>query len=149
MNEANSIAFLPQPIPRNLQPLFRKRPVVFGESSKLYDTLLARVAAEAKPEDTFEWFFIKDVVDLTWEIQRLRKFQAVIIQDTMEETLVEVLRPDDDEVPDNDDEPANDEPEINYYRLVRQYFSRNPKATRELNAILAKRGIELKIDFMM
>ena len=51
--------------------------------------------------------------------------------------------------PDADDEPAEDQPEINYYRLVRQYFSGNPKAKREVAAILAERGVELNIDSIM
>ena len=91
MKRSSSAAVSSLPIPDDLRALFARRPIVSGESPELYDALLSRVASEARPEDTTEWFLIKDVVDLTWEIQRLRRFQATLIRDSIEKQLVEYM----------------------------------------------------------
>ncbi len=46
------------------------------EDANLYDALLARVVAAARPRDPFEWMLLKDYADLAWEIFRLRRVKA-------------------------------------------------------------------------
>jgi hypothetical protein len=44
--------------------------LIEGEDPKLYEDLLGRVGAAIQPADIIDWLLLKDVVALTWEIQR-------------------------------------------------------------------------------
>ncbi len=123
---------------------------MFGESAKLYDTLFTRLAAEAKPENAIEWLFIKDVADLTWEIERLRDAQDSVIRKSMAETLIDALMP--STIRDvcghlvHGVEPSTDEPWFTYVSLAHKYFAGDRAAQREVAAILADKGIDLDMD---
>src|SRR5271156_3651303 len=41
-----------------------------GEEPERYEKVLAEVGAAAQPIDFIDWLLVKDIVDLTWEIQR-------------------------------------------------------------------------------
>ncbi len=175
MRLSNSVAFS---CPTNLEDIrkfFDGRPILPGESAKLYDTLFSRLAEDAKPKDTIEWIFNKDVVDQTFEIERLRKICAAIILNAMVNRLINILSPQLDHKPvpvikitfvkwppDSEssgvpdvppDEPANETPDeeqqVNYPRLARRYFAGNRSAIREVSALLAERDIELDLNSLM
>ena len=42
-----------------------------------------RLVSAAKPRDAIEEFLIRDVIDLTWEILRLRRAKAGILKASM------------------------------------------------------------------
>ena len=46
--------------------------IIEGEESERYEKVLAEVGAAARPIDIIDWLLVKDVVDLTREIQRAR-----------------------------------------------------------------------------
>jgi hypothetical protein len=48
-------------------------PLLPGEAQTDYDGVATRVAAVARPRDAIEEFLTRDVIDLTWEILRLRR----------------------------------------------------------------------------
>src|SRR5271166_1136848 len=54
-------------------------PLVVGESAESYASLGARAVVAVKPRNFIEEIFLRDVVDLTWEIIRLRKFKARLL----------------------------------------------------------------------
>jgi molecular chaperone DnaK (HSP70) len=66
-----------------------------GEDPELYEALLAKVAAAVQPMDFIDWLLLKDVVALTWEIQRARWHRASLItrgrRHAMERILLSVL----------------------------------------------------------
>ena len=68
------------PIPADLQPLFDDPPVLSTENSSQYRTLLDQIAKCVKPQDVIEWLWVRDIVDLSWEIRRLRRFKALFIE---------------------------------------------------------------------
>ncbi len=78
-------------IPDDIKDLFGKRPLIFGEDPELYDALLSRAAVAVNPTDIIEWLYLKDVVDITWEIQRLRRFQAAMINNGRKKAAGEIL----------------------------------------------------------
>jgi hypothetical protein len=41
-----------------------------GEDPEQYEKVLAEVGAAARPIDFIDWMLVKDIVDLTWQIQR-------------------------------------------------------------------------------
>ena len=51
-------------------------PLIAGESPAGYDELLARVTATLQPTDVIEQMFIRDIVDLVWEVHRMRRLRA-------------------------------------------------------------------------
>jgi hypothetical protein len=65
------------PKPKSLSRLspFGPPPPLEGEDSMAYDELLARVSGDLKPNDFVEEIWIRDVVDLTWEIFRWRRLR--------------------------------------------------------------------------
>lgn len=78
-------------IPDDIQYLFDRRPLVFGESGALYDALLSRVAAAVSPNDVVDWLYVKDIVDFTWEIERLRRIHTATIENELENSLARLL----------------------------------------------------------
>lgn len=66
-------------VPKNIQTIFGKPPLVRGEESQLYDRVLEAVAEAMEPQDIIDWFYVKDVVDLDWEILRYRRFTSAMI----------------------------------------------------------------------
>ncbi len=51
-------------------------PLVAGENAPAYEEMLARVADAVKASDMLEHMWIRDVVDLAWEVFRLRRHKA-------------------------------------------------------------------------
>ena len=68
------------PIPADLQPLFDDPPLLSTENSGQYRSLLDQIAKCVKPKDVIEWLWVRDIVDLSWEIRRLRRFKVLIIE---------------------------------------------------------------------
>ena len=68
-------------------------PILEGEDSKAYDELLARVSGTMKPKDAIEEFWVSDIVDLTWEIFRYRRYKTSLIKAAFRKALEEILEP--------------------------------------------------------
>jgi hypothetical protein len=64
-----------------------------GEDAGGYEALLARVSATLAPQDALEDIWTRDVVDLTWDIFRLRRLKAALLQANAHRGLVDVLAP--------------------------------------------------------
>ena len=54
-------------------------PLLPGEQEAEYATLIARIVAVAQPRDAIEDLLTRDVIDLTWEVFRLRRVKAGIL----------------------------------------------------------------------
>jgi hypothetical protein len=67
-------------LPDCLGELFGHAPTLKSEDNKVYWDFLNEVAGCLKPKDIIEWLWLKDVVDLSWEILRLRKFKITLIE---------------------------------------------------------------------
>jgi hypothetical protein len=66
-------------IPAEYKDLLGARPLLPDESCDLYDRLLQSLAAQYNPQDIVRWLLVKDVTDLTWEIQRFRWLMPAIL----------------------------------------------------------------------
>lgn len=71
--------------------VFGKPALLRGEDADLYDALFARVVAAARPRDPFEWILLKDYADLAWEVFRLRRAKAGIVNGMHKNALCFVL----------------------------------------------------------
>ena len=54
----------------SVRPLLGPSWIIEGEDPERYEKVLAEVGAAAQPIDFIDWLLVKDMVDLTWEIQR-------------------------------------------------------------------------------
>jgi hypothetical protein len=71
--------------------LFGKPPLLASEDANLYDAILSRAVVAARPRDPFEWMLLKDYVDLSWEIFRLRRAKAGYVNGMQRSALIQVL----------------------------------------------------------
>jgi hypothetical protein len=53
--------------------------LIDGEEAEDYDTLLAQISYDVRPCDTIEAIWVRDVVDLVWQIRRLRRLEASLV----------------------------------------------------------------------
>jgi hypothetical protein len=122
--------------------LLGRPPLVHGEDEGAYAELLARVQAAVGPKDVIEEFWVRDVVDLSWEAVRLRRIKASVLTAAMHRALEKVLAPilnTDDLIGVGllpDETPA--------HRLAARWYGREEAAVKEVEDIL--RGADLSMD---
>ena len=73
--------------------LFGPAPLFEGEDAAAYDELLARISGAVKPADIFEEIWVRDIVDLVWEVLRLRWLKANLMTATAYRGLQQILKP--------------------------------------------------------
>src|SRR3712207_4868850 len=79
MKQAQATRVSPSPpsqLSSDIPGLLRRRPTVLGESNGSYDALLSSITAALKPRDIFDEIWVKDIVDCTWEAQRMRLYKV-------------------------------------------------------------------------
>jgi hypothetical protein len=79
-------------LPRDLGSLFAQRPLIQGESEDEYDDLLSRVTSAVAPADVIEAVWVKDIVDLIWESQRLRRLKASLLMAARKQAVIRLLQ---------------------------------------------------------
>ena len=67
-------------IPNDIAALFGYAPILKTEDDETYWKYIGRVAKCVEPQDIIEWLWIKDVVDLSWEILRLRRLKIELVE---------------------------------------------------------------------
>ncbi|WP_114948809.1 hypothetical protein [Microvirga calopogonii] len=71
--------------------LFAKRPLILGEDQAAYDALLSTVTRAAKPDDILDELLVKDIVDLTWNIERFERLKDSLLRVASKRVLTRVL----------------------------------------------------------
>jgi len=72
---------------------FAPAPVLKGEDAKAYDDLLTQVSSYVKPANIIEEMWVRDVVDLTWEILRCRRCKKQAIEAAIPKALEQAITP--------------------------------------------------------
>jgi len=67
-------------IPKDIAALFGYAPTLKTEDDEIYWNCMKRIAECVEPQDGIEWLWVKDVVDLSWEILRLRRLKRDLIE---------------------------------------------------------------------
>jgi hypothetical protein len=67
------------------------RPLFAGEDAAAYDSLLGRVSDVVKPADVLEEIWLQDVVELSWEVARLRRMKAEFLNSSAHRGLRKLL----------------------------------------------------------
>src|SRR3954447_15703019 len=65
-----------------------------GEDLAKYERLSGQVTAAVEPADVIEVFWVRDVVDLLWEVLRLRRLKASLLLASSASGLEQLLTPD-------------------------------------------------------
>lgn len=68
-------------------------PLVWGEDRDAYDQLLASVLHDVNPDGIVELIYVRNFVDLEWEIIRLRRAKSNIVNAGKERAAVPLLDP--------------------------------------------------------
>lgn len=78
--------------PRDLAVFFDDLPLIGEEKAEDYRKLLAAIVQAAKPSDAIDWLYVKDVVDITWDIRRERAIKTAILQEAQKEIVLDLLK---------------------------------------------------------
>jgi hypothetical protein len=73
--------------------LFGPSPIMEGEDIMWYGDLLDWVSTAVNPNDILEDIWVREVVDLVWEIFRLRRLKWTLLVASAEDGLIKVLMP--------------------------------------------------------
>jgi hypothetical protein len=63
-----------------------------GEDAAAYDQLAARIMAAVAPENVIEEIWVRDVVDLVWDVVRLRRLKAGLFTVGASDGMTQILR---------------------------------------------------------
>jgi hypothetical protein len=67
-------------IPKDIAALFGHAPTLKTEDDEIYWNCMERFVKCVEPQHVIEWLWIKDVVDLSWEIWRLRRLKIELVE---------------------------------------------------------------------
>ena len=109
-------------------------PVLPGENGFHYAKMAERIVEEAQPADAIEEFLIRDVVDLTWEVLRMRRLKVGVLGASMGNGVRMVL-----------DEIGHGPPDdLGYNRELGERWAAGDKVARkEVDTALRKAGLAI------
>ena len=80
-----------QIVPSGEPDFFGAPPLIQGENPADYQALLKRVSVAVRPRDFLDEIWVRDIVDLYWEMLRLRRLKAGLLNASMGDGLRAVL----------------------------------------------------------
>ncbi len=103
-------------------------PLAEGEHAAAYDELLARISGALQPADILEDIWIRDVVDLVWDVFRLRRLKANLMTARAADGVTNAL----------ERLNAGSSTEV-----ARQWAARDEAAVKTVEAALASAGLTM------
>ncbi len=101
--------------------------MLLGEDADGYKELLAQVSARLIPNDVLEDMLMRDVVDLAWDIRRLRRMKANLLRLRARNAMSEVLAP----------------LVSGAYALAEKWSARDAAAVSQVEAVLKSAGLSM------
>jgi hypothetical protein len=114
-------------------------PLLPGEKEGDYTAIAGRIVGTSRPRDAIEEIMIRDVIDLTWEVLRLRRIKAGMLRASMGAGVDLVLT--------GVGQPYSEYPYTERKRLSQNWAAGDESARKKVDSILAKAG--LPIDELM
>ena len=105
-------------------------PLLPGEKQADYADVAVRIVRAANPMDAIEEFLVRDVVDLTWEILRLRRIKAGLLRASLGAGVSRVLG-------------SVGYPYLQNSALTEEWAAGDKGARQEVDAILKKAGLSI------
>ena len=116
----------------DLDKMLGTRPILPSEDHKAYDQLTYKFRAAISPKDIVEEILVRDVIDLTWEVQRLKNYKNQILQFNQGSALEKVF----DQI-------------FGYGSVKRELIDKwkkgDPLAKEKVNQELTSRGFEISV----
>jgi hypothetical protein len=100
--------------------------VATGEDAAVYDDLAARITGAVAPATIIEQLWVRDVIDLVWEVVRLRRYKASLLATRAYLGVEAVLK---------------GLGESHFFTKSREWAARMPTAIADVNAQLANAGL--------
>jgi hypothetical protein len=147
MSKTQRIAAVPETIGVNMRsptlasirPLLGPAWIIEGEDPQRYEKVLAEVGAAARPIDFIDWLLVKDVVDLTWDIQRARLQRERLTQterlSSLRSVIFSIL------YPGYDPYLAEKDPTVS--RVLTKWAQGDPKGIKRVDELLAESGLSM------
>jgi hypothetical protein len=131
-----------------VEAIFGPPPILPGEDASAYEALLSRVSTDVKPADIIEKIWVRDIVDLTWEILRWRKIKMTLASEKVPAMLSEKLRAFVHETPEyEEEEKAGTITEFRARTLGEEFADRwamkDPEAVAWVNELVANGHISM------
>jgi hypothetical protein len=101
--------------------------LVRGEDAATYDQLAARFTAAVAPANVIEEMWVRDVVDLVWDVMRLRRLKAGLFTIGASDGMAAILRSIGEQYP---------------FR-AREWAARQPAAITAVNTQLSAAGLDM------
>jgi hypothetical protein len=122
--------------PASLAEFLDDPPLVGDETLEGYNNFFAAIIAAANPADPIDWLYLKDVVDLFWQIRRERKVLASVVNLHQTEVVRDLLKA---------TANASNALEAAVYRIFdasddAQRWASDPTARKEIEARLTAKG---------
>jgi hypothetical protein len=105
---------------------FGPPPLIEGDDRAAYDALLAQISGAVKPSDILEDIWVRDIVDLVWEIFRLRRLKVDLMAATAAKGLQKMMEPFSFEA---------------WRDLMAAWTARKPEAIEQVERLLASAGL--------
>lgn len=83
---------LPIKPPKQLQLFLEVVHLVGDEKAEDYMNIFGAIVSSVRPADSIEWLYVKDVVDLVWDIQRERSIKRGIIELMHKDIVADLLK---------------------------------------------------------
>jgi hypothetical protein len=113
----------------NLDAILGKPPVLPNEDAEAYEKLNDQFRRAVNPQDVIEEILLRDVVDITWEIQRLKDYKMQLLQAKREYSLQIILE--------------NFSDRNGYYKeLYGAWKNGDKKAIKLINGLLSAKGLD-------
>ena len=106
---------------------FGPPPLLKGEDAAAFYQFLAKVTAAVKPADFLEEIFVRDFVELDWEVVRLRRLKVDLIDLALRDKIRDALQR---LTENNDDDETDDQHEIDVDALASGWAMDDPRATK-------------------
>ena len=108
--------------------IFGPPPLLDGESQEVYDTLLARVTGTVNPKDIIEEMWVHDIVNLVWEILRLRRLKVALLSSSVGRGLHKLY---------------DNREKYGMGSLIARWSAREPAAVKKVEQFLKDHGLTM------
>jgi hypothetical protein len=126
-------------LPKALRPLLGPSWIMEGEDPNLYEELLRQMGAAVQAADILDWLLVKDVVALTWQIQRSRRLRQSNMRSAQRTAMERLLS---SRLPRPNGSIAN-EKNATAGQIARDWFSGDKRATKEAERLLSQAGLTM------
>ena len=115
---------------------FGPPPLLEGEDVAAYDELLTQISSAVKPTGILEDIWVRNMVDLIWEILRYRRLKVNLLNTSVYRGLVRVLSP-------LLKFAADDKDQLSAEQLAKGWEGRHPGAMEQVEQLLASANLTM------